>query len=61
MTHNGKTPRRIVRNAAYLQAFARLDAALAKNARSRVNDIEKIDRLRLAVFGCLPDPVEIQK
>jgi hypothetical protein len=59
MARNGKTTHPTVRNAAYLQAFARLDAALAKNARSRSNDIEKIDRLRLAVFGCLPDTVEI--
>ncbi len=61
MTRNGKTTRRIVRYAAYLPAFARLDAALAKNTRSRSNYIEKIDRLRLAVFGCLPETVGIQK
>ena len=61
MTHNGKITRQTVRHDAYSQAFARLDAALAKNARSRVNDIEKIDRLRLAVFGCLPETVEKSK
>jgi DNA-directed RNA polymerase subunit F len=61
MTRKGKITRKAVGNTAYLQAFARLDAALAKNARSRMSDIEKIDRLRLAVFGCLPDPVKIQK
>jgi hypothetical protein len=59
MAHNGKTTRPIVRNAACLQAFARLDAALAKNARS--NDVEKIQLLRLKVFGCVPATVEIQK
>ena len=59
MTLNGKIARQTVRNAAYGQAFARLDAALAENTRSRSDDIEKIDRLRLAVFGCLPDTVEI--
>jgi len=42
-----------VRNPTYGQAFAHLDAALAKNTRS--NDIEKINRLRRAVFGELPE------
>ena len=55
MAYNGKTTRRTARNVAYLQAFARMDAALANNARSRVTDIEKIDRLRRAVFGELPE------
>jgi hypothetical protein len=55
MTLNGKIARPTVRNAAYDQAFARLDAALVKNTRSRSNDIEKIDRLRRAVFGELPE------
>jgi hypothetical protein len=55
MTHNGKIARQTVRNAAYGQAFARLDAALAENTRSRSNDIEKINRLRRAVFGELPE------
>ncbi len=54
MASTGKNTRQTVRNAAYLQAFARLDAALAENTRSRLNDIEKIDRLRRAVFGELP-------
>jgi hypothetical protein len=61
MTRNEKNTRPMVRNAAYVQAFARMDAALAENTRSRSNDIEKIDRLRLAVFGCLPERVEISK
>jgi hypothetical protein len=61
MTHNGKTTRPTDRKTVYGQAFARLDAALAKNTRSRSNDIEKIQLLRLKVFGCLPDTVEIQK
>jgi len=55
MTHNGKTTRPTVCNTVYDRALARLDAALAKNARSRVTDIEKIDRLRRAVFGELPE------
>ena len=55
MTHNGKTTRPTVRNAVYDEAFAHLDAALAINTRSRVSDIEKIDRLRRAVFGELPE------
>jgi hypothetical protein len=55
MTRNGKIPCQTIRNAAYGQAFARLDAALAENASSRSNDIEKIDRLRRAVFGELPE------
>ena len=42
-----------VRNPTYGQAFAHLDAALAKNTHS--NDIEKIDRLRRALFGELPE------
>jgi len=42
-----------VRNPTYGQAFARLDATLAKNIRS--NGIEKIDRLRRALFGELPE------
>ncbi len=59
MANNGKTTRPVIRHPAYRSAFERLDAALANNSRSRSNDIEKIDRLRLAVFGCLPDPVEM--
>ena len=54
MTRNGKIARPTDRKAGYDEAFARLDAALAKNTRSRVNDIGKIDRLRRAVFGELP-------
>jgi hypothetical protein len=42
-----------VRNPTYGQAFAHLDAALAKNTHS--NDIEKIARLRRALFGELPE------
>jgi hypothetical protein len=54
---NGAPP--VVRHAAsYVQAFNWLDQALAENTRSRSNDLEKIDRLRLAVFGCLPETVE---
>ena len=55
MARNEKITHPPVRNLVYDQAFARLDAALAKNTRSRVNDIEKIDRLRRAVFGELPE------
>lgn len=61
MTRTGKTTRPPVRHPAYRSAFEKLDAALAENARSRADDIEKIDRLRLAVFGCLPETVESQK
>ena len=59
MTHNGKITRPMVRNAAYRCAFERLDAALAENTQSRSNDVERIDRMRLAVFGCAPCAVEI--
>ena len=61
LTRNVNVTRWPVRHATYGQAFARLDAVLAENTRSRSNDIEKIDRLRLAVFGCLPETVEIPK
>jgi hypothetical protein len=53
MTRQHKQPPMTVRNPTYGQAFAHLDAALAKNTRS--NDIEKIDRLRRALFGELPE------
>ena len=43
----------------YRQAFERLEKALAENTRS--NDIEKIDRLRLTLFGCAPGTVEFSK
>jgi len=49
-----KLPPHFIKNLAYRQAFARLAAALAKNTRSWLSDVEKIDHLRLAVFGCLP-------
>lgn len=61
MARTEKITRPAVRKFIYRQAFDRLDAALAENTRSRSDDIRKIDRLRLAVFGCLPDPVEIPK
>ena len=57
MAHNGKITRPKVRNGVHDQAFARLDAALAANSRSRSNDIDKINRLRRAVFGELPEDV----
>jgi hypothetical protein len=44
-----------VRNPTYRQVFARLDAFLAKKARNALSDVEKIDRLRRAVFGELPE------
>jgi 2-phosphoglycerate kinase len=49
MARTKKTARPAGRNAAYGQAFARLDTALAKNSRS--NDIEKINMMRIALFG----------
>jgi len=49
MARNGKITRSIIRNPAYRQAFENLDIALSKNTPS--NDIEKINRLRIAVFG----------
>ena len=61
MTRNGKITRPVLRQPAYRPAFERLDAALAENTRSRSNDAEKIDRLRRAVFGCLPGEVETPK
>lgn len=54
MIRHEKIARLPVRLPAYRSALERLDAALATNSRSRSNDAEKIDRLRLAVFGCLP-------
>jgi hypothetical protein len=57
----GKNARPRQRNGAYVHAFASLDAALAENARSRSNDIERIDRLRLAVFGCVAGTAENPK
>jgi hypothetical protein len=56
MSRNGTIMRPMVRNAAYRQAFERLDAVLAKNTRG--NDDEKIDRLRRALFGELPEDPE---
>jgi len=61
MTRNGKTARPAVRNPAYRPAFERLDTALAQNTRSRSDDIRKIDLMRLALFGCLPETVEPPK
>lgn len=52
LTGNGKFVRPVVPNATARQAFARLDKILAK---STLSDIEKIDRLRRAVFGVLPE------
>jgi hypothetical protein len=51
MSRNGKIARPVVPHAAR-QAFARLDKMLAK---STLSDVEKIDRLRRAVFGELPE------
>jgi len=59
--HPGKNARPRLRNDAYVHAFASLDTALAENTRSRADDLGKIDRLRLAVFGCLPGSGEIPK
>jgi hypothetical protein len=61
MTRNGRITRPPVRNFVYDPAFERLDRALAENTRSRSDDIRKIDRLRLAVFGCLPETAEVPK
>jgi hypothetical protein len=61
MTRTAKITRPLVPHPAYRSAFEKLDAALAENTRSRSDDIGKIDRLRLAVFGCLPETVESQK
>ena len=52
MTRSGKFAHPVVPTAAARQAFARLDKILAKNILS---DVEKIDRLRRAVFGWLPE------
>jgi hypothetical protein len=61
MTRTGKITRPMVPHPAYRSAFEKLDAALAENTWSRSDDIGKIGRLRLAVFGCLPDSVKIPK
>lgn len=57
MARHVRTTRPKVRHAAYGQAFARLEAALAKNSRS--NDNERTQWLRLKLFGCAPGTVEI--
>ncbi len=50
-----------IKNPAYRPAFARLDAALAKSLRSQAEDIGDIHRRRLAIFGCLPENLELPK
>jgi hypothetical protein len=40
-------------NQSYRRAFEWLDNALSENTRS--NNIEKINRLRLELFGCAPE------
>ena len=49
MTHHGKSTRPVARNAAYRQAFERLDAALEKN--TPWDNSEKIRLMRLAAFA----------
>jgi hypothetical protein len=55
MNRRHQPPPRRLQNPAYRPAFERLDAALAKNFRS--DDIEKIQRARLALFGSAPGTV----
>jgi hypothetical protein len=54
MNHRQKPPQLRSKNPAYRQAFEKLDAVLAQNTSS--NDIEKIDLLRLKVFGVAISP-----
>ena len=49
MNHRPKSPPPRLKIPAYRQAFERLDAALAEN--TPCNNIEKIRRLRIAMFG----------
>ena len=49
MNHRQKPPQRRLQNAAYRQAFERLDAALEENTPS--NNYEKIRLMRLAMFA----------
>jgi hypothetical protein len=57
MNHRQKPPPLRPKNPAYRRAFERLDEALSKNARSKEYEIEKIDLLRLKLFGCAPGTV----
>jgi len=61
MNGRKKLPTTQTKTPAYRQAFARLDAALGENKRSRSNELEKINRLRLAVFGSLTESAKILK
>jgi hypothetical protein len=56
MTRNGKIARPIVRNAAYRQAFQRLDESLEEN--TTCDNREKIRLMRQAMFA---DVDELQK
>ena len=49
MNHRKKSPPLRLKNPAYRQAFERLDTALAENMPC--NNYEKIQLLRLALFG----------
>jgi hypothetical protein len=53
MNHYQKPPQHQSRNSVYRQALERLDRALKKNTPS--NECEKIDKLRWALFGELPE------
>jgi hypothetical protein len=58
MNRRQKTPPLRTQNPAYRPAFERLDEALSKNTRPSNEDIiERIDLLRLKVFGCAPGTV----
>jgi hypothetical protein len=59
MNRRQKPPLHRLKNPAYRQAFERLDAALEEN--TPCNNIEKIQMLRLKLFGCVPGTMEIPK
>lgn len=53
MNRYPKHPRPFVHSPNYREAFQRLDESLARNCTD--SNLEKIDRLRRAVFGELPE------
>ena len=54
MKRHKKHPHLIVRNPAYRQAFQRLEDSLARTSED--SNFEKIDLLRLALFGVVAEP-----
>ena len=56
MSRDSQTPSGEKPHPAYARAFARLDEALAKaTTPSDLTLAEKLDLIRLRLFGCLPE------